>query len=113
MLKQVVVVRDDLKLSKGKLSVQVSHASVGAMRKSNKILVSRWEKEGSKKVVLKARNEKELNEIRKRAESMRLKTFIVKDAGLTEVPPGTITCLGIGPDEEKKIDRVTGSLPLL
>lgn len=37
----------------------------------------------------------------------------MKDAGHTELPPGTITCLGIGPDDDKKIDKITGNLKLL
>ena len=47
------------------------------------------------------------------AEDIGIKTALITDAGHTVVEPGTITCLGIGPDEEGKIDAVTGELPLL
>jgi len=43
----------------------------------------------------------------------KLPHFLVKDAGLTQLKVGTITCLGIGPSEEKKIDKITGKLKLL
>ncbi len=113
MSKQIIVVRKDLGLSQGKLSVQVSHASVGAVKKSDNKKVSRWEKEGSKKVAVKVDGKEGLLSVKEEAEKRGLTTFLVKDAGLTELEPGTMTCLGIGPDEDEKIDEVTGSLPLL
>jgi PTH2 family peptidyl-tRNA hydrolase len=112
-LKQVIVVRDDLNLSRGKLAVQVAHASILGFLKSEKEKRDTWLREGQKKIVLKVRNLDELFEIKNKAEREKLVTAIVEDAGLTEVPPGTITALVIGPDEAKKIDKITGSLPLL
>jgi PTH2 family peptidyl-tRNA hydrolase len=56
---------------------------------------------------------KTLMEVKVRAEEANLTVAVVRDAGLTEVPPGTITAVVIGPDEERKVDRVTGNLPLL
>jgi PTH2 family peptidyl-tRNA hydrolase len=81
--------------------------------KSEKEKRDAWLREGQKKIVLKVRNLDELFEIKNKAEREKLVTAIVEDAGLTEVPPGTITALVIGPDEAKKIDKITGSLPLL
>lgn len=107
------MVRDDLNLSRGKLAVQVAHASILGFLKSEKEKRDVWLREGQKKIVLKVRNLDELFEIKNKAEREKLATAIVEDAGLTEVPPGTITALVIGPDEAKKIDKITGSLPLL
>lgn len=111
--KQVIVVRDDLNLSRGKLAVQVAHASVLGFLKSDREKREIWLREGQKKVVLKVGSLEELLGIKFRAEKENLVTAIVEDAGLTEVPPGTITAIAIGPDESKKIDKITGHLPLL
>ena len=111
--KQVILVRDDLKMSKGKLAVQVSHASVDALMKSDKKIVEEWRKEGMKKVVLKVENLEELKKFETLAKKECLKTALIKDAGLTEFSKAEITCLGIGPEEGDKIDKVTGRLKML
>jgi peptidyl-tRNA hydrolase, PTH2 family len=103
----------DLNLPKGKLAAQVSHASVDATLKSDKKIVQKWIKVGSKKVVLKVNDEKDLFKYKQIAEDNGLTTALVKDAGRTTIAPGTITCLGIGPDEEGKIDQVTGELSMM
>ena len=111
--KQVILVRMDLKLSKGKLGAQVAHASVDTALKSNKGNITDWKADGSKKVVLKVDNEKDLFKYKQIAEDNGLKTALIKDAGRTAIAPGTITCLGIGPDDEEKIDSVTGNLKMM
>ena len=111
--KQVILVRKDLKLPKGKMAAQVSHASVDATLKSDKRTVEMWRNQGMKKIVLEAANEKELFKHKQMAEDLGLKTALITDAGHTVLEPGTITCLGIGPDEEEKIDRVTGKLKMV
>ena len=112
-LKQVVVVRQDLKMPRGKLSAQVAHASVEAMLKASKAKFNKWKKQGYKKVVLKVKDENELLEYQKLAKKNKLKTALIRDAGRTVLKPGTVTCLGIGPDYEDKIDKVTGDLEAL
>lgn len=114
--KLVIVVRDDLTISKGKLAAQVAHAAVEcAIKAQDRIpdIFRGWYREGQKKVVLKVKNEKELFLLKEKAESIGFVTALITDAGLTEVPPGTVTCLGIGPDKEDFLDRITSSLPLL
>jgi len=111
-MKQVILVRKDLKLSKGKLSAQCAHASVEAVLRSDKEKVNEW-RIFSKKVILKVKDEKELLEFKRLADKSKLVNALIKDAGLTEIPPGTITCLAIGPDEDKKIDKITGKLKIL
>lgn len=112
-LKQVILVRQDLKLPKGKLGAQVAHASVEAVLKSDKTKVNKWRITGQKKVVLKVTSKDELVKYKNMAEKSGLITALITDAGKTVVAPGTMTCLGIGPDEEEKIDKVTGSLKML
>lgn len=113
MYKQVILVRQDLKLPKGKLAAQVSHASVASLLKSNKKIVKAWESEGMKKVVLKVKDLDELMGYKKKAEDNKLVVSLISDQGRTVLEPGTITCLGIGPDEEQKIDKVSGKLKML
>ena len=111
--KQVILVREDLKMPKGKLAAQVSHASVDATLKSDKKIIDLWKKEGGKKVILKVNDEKELFKYKQLAEDSGLKTALIKDAGHTVLEPGTVTCLGIGPDEDKKIDKICEKLKLV
>lgn len=114
--KLVVAVRGDLELSKGKLAVQVAHAAVmaalDAKAKHRKAFADWWE-EGQKKVVVQARDLPELNVLRTKARSLGLTTALVEDAGLTELPPGTVTCLGVGPGPNETVDQVTGHLKLI
>jgi len=114
MVKQVIIVRGDLKLGKGKIAAQACHASLGAYRKAknhNKDVVREWENEGEKKVVLSGTLE-ELMEFKRWADDNKVLSYLVKDAGYTQVEPGTITALGLGPDSEEKL-KPTEKLKLL
>ena len=111
--KQVILVREDLKLPKGKLAAQCSHASVDTILKSDRKIVDLWKREGGKKVVLKVKDDKELFKYKQMAEDDGIKTALITDAGRTVLEPGTITCLGIGPDLEEKIDKVSGKLKMM
>src|SRR3989344_1563025 len=111
--KQVILVRQDLKLPSGKLAAQAAHAAVEAVLKSTEKMVKIWRKEGMPKIVLKVKDEKELLKYLQGAKGAGLVTALITDAGRTVIAPGTKTCLGIGPDEEEKIDEVTGKLGLL
>ncbi len=114
--KQVIVFRSDLKMSKGKIVAQAGHAAVSAgeeSRKHHKNWWKAWRQEGQCKIAVKVKSEKELLELEKQAKELTLPCALIIDRGLTEVPPGTITCLGIGPAPAEKIDKATGMLPLL
>ncbi len=113
MYKQVIVIRDDLELSQGKLAVQAAHASHAAARSVKKEIVKSWIASGEKKIVLKAKDLDELKRLEDRCRKLKLPCALISDAGLTEVRKGTVTALGIGPDDEKKIDKVTGALSLM
>ena len=112
-MKQVILVRKDLKLPAGKLAVQVAHAAVEATLKSSKSKVDEWRAEGMKKVVLEVSDLDELKKFQQMAKTEKLIASMITDAGLTVVEPGTITCLAIGPDEDGKIDKITGKLKIL
>lgn len=109
-LKQVILIRKDLKMSKGKIAAQAAHAAVEATLKSSDRLVSKWRQSGMKKITLKVTSEKDLFKYMQIAKDYGLITGLIKDAGRTEIAPGTPTCCAIGPDEEKEIDKVTGDL---
>jgi len=114
--KMVIVIREDLNLSCGKIAVQVAHAAVECTLKSKKEMspwLEEWLREGQKKVVVKTKTLRDLYVLEFKAKNLGLITAIIRDAGLTEVPPGTVTCLGIGPGPEELVNKVTGSLPLL
>jgi len=111
--KQVILVRQDLKLPKGKMAVQCSHAAVEGVLKSDRRLVDAWRKEGGKKVILKVADKKQLLQFKQSANDANLKNVLITDAGKTTVEPGTVTCLGIGPDEESKIDSLTKNLKII
>ena len=112
-MKQLIVVRTDLKMGKGKLAAQVAHASLLAFLKAGYFKRRKWLKEGMKKIVVKVKSKEELIEIYRKAKNMHIPCEIVRDAGLTQIKPGTITALGIGPEEDKKIDKITRNLKLL
>jgi peptidyl-tRNA hydrolase, PTH2 family len=112
-MKQVILVRQDLNLPKGKLAAQVAHASISAYRKAGLIKRRTWLATGMKKVVLKVKDLDELNIYLRDAKNNDLKPALIADAGRTVVESGTITCLGIGPDSDDKINKVTGKLKIL
>ncbi|MDO8660642.1 MAG: peptidyl-tRNA hydrolase Pth2 [Candidatus Woesearchaeota archaeon] len=112
-LKQVILVRKDLKLSKGKMAAQASHASVEAVLQSNKSDITEWRSQGMKKSVLAVADKTELLKFKQLAKDASLVVALITDAGRTHLEPGTMTCLAIGPALEKKIDAVTGELHLI
>lgn len=109
--KMNIVVRDDLDLSKGKIAAQTGHAVLECwLRSDDEKLKRAWREEGGKKVVLKCESQEELYGLNEAAKRAGLITAVIQDAGHTEIAPGTVTCLGIGPDKEEKIDKVTKTL---
>lgn len=112
-MKQAILVRKDLKMGKGKTAAQAAHASVGAYKKANFFKKKLWDLGGQKKVVLKVKDEKELIDYFAKAKRAGLATSLVRDAGRTQVRAGELTSLGIGPDSDEKVDKVTGGLKLL
>jgi PTH2 family peptidyl-tRNA hydrolase len=114
--KMAIVTRSDLKLSTGKLAVQVAHAAVVCAletKKKNSKWFNKWQNEGAKKVVLIVDSEKDFFPLKDKAEELKMTAYIISDAGFTEIPAGTITVLGIGPAPENIMDQVTGDLETL
>jgi len=111
--KQCLIIRNDVKMSCGKRCAQSAHASIGAYNNADKSLQKAWISEGQKKVVLKANDERTLHELKVIAGQNGISSSLVQDAGMTEIPPGTITALGLGPAKTEDLDKITGTLTLL
>ncbi|KAM7398509.1 hypothetical protein PAMA_006423 [Pampus argenteus] len=113
--KMVLVVRNDLKMGKGKVAAQCSHAAVSAykqVQRRNPSLLKQWEYCGQPKVVVKAPDEETLIDLLCHAKEVGLPVSLIQDAGRTQIAPGSRTVLGIGPGPADLIDRVTGDLKL-
>jgi PTH2 family peptidyl-tRNA hydrolase len=114
--KQVIAVRTDLGMSRGKIAVQVAHGAVSSAEQTRvhkQDVWKAWLREGQKKVAVKVGSEEELIELRRLAVNHSIPFALIRDAGMTELPPGTVTVLGIGPAKAEVIDEVTGELKLL
>lgn len=114
--KMAVIIRGDVEMSLGKTISQACHACLESSEISKKKDLQGWKmwrNEGGGKIVLEARNFDEFKNLEARAIKLGLPHARIQDRGLTEVNPGTITALGIGPAAAKLVDKVIGSLPLL
>lgn len=118
--KQVIVIRKDLKMRRGKEIAQGCHASTAVILQLDKTMLGfndprakPWLEGSFKKVCVQVDSEQELLDIVEKAEAKGLLHSLIEDAGLTEfhnVP--TYTCAAIGPDTEKNVDDITGELKL-
>lgn len=108
-VKQAIIFRRDLPMSAGKMVAQGCHASVEACEVAPTFRLRSWRRTGLTKVVLSVPNEADLHTLHEKAVAMDLPCALIRDQGRTEVTPGSVTALAIGPGE---IDTLTGSLPL-
>lgn len=113
--KQVIVMRTDLNMRKGKMIAQGAHAAVMATFNAGQLddRVLRWLMYGMKKITVQVGSEAELMEIADKALAAGLHCELVRDAGLTEFKEPTYTCCAIGPNKSEDIDKITGELKLL
>lgn len=126
MIKQVIVIRKDLNMRRGKECAQVAHASmtflmkkvIDNIRSSHNADISittvewEWMTNNFAKIVLQVNSEEELLELYKKAKGESLEAHLIKDLGLTELKVPTYTCMAIGPDESHLIDKITSHLRL-
>jgi len=114
--KMVLVLRGELRLTAGKSAVQAAHAAVMLVRRAEDRDAARldaWLRQGQKKIALVVASLSDLQAIERHARTKGIPSVWVEDAGFTEVPPGTRTCLGLGPALASELDSITGELPLL
>jgi PTH2 family peptidyl-tRNA hydrolase len=115
-IKQAIIVRTDIKMGTGKLAAQVAHASLMSyfdVEKKDSDVAAEWLREGEKKIVLKVADEKDLEKLFAAFKFKKIPCALVSDAGLTQIPPGTKTALGVGPWNGAEIDAFTSALKLL
>ena len=110
----VLMIRGDIKMSKGKVLAQISHAVVSATVKAytSTNIFYKWQADGEKIVILKVPNLKTLFTITNIATRKQVPNGFVIDAGLTELKEETVTVGFVGPDYDNKIDKLTGQLKL-
>ncbi|KAL7624393.1 hypothetical protein AAE478_005957 [Parahypoxylon ruwenzoriense] len=123
--KLVLVVRTDLGMTKGKIAAQCSHATLACYKhlsaqarkagpsSASAQLLARWERRGQAKIAVQVKSEAELLELYGRARSLSVPADVVVDAGRTQIDPGSVTVLGVGPAPKSVVDKVTGHLKLL
>ena len=124
-IKQVIVMRHDLKMRRGKQIAQGAHASMAFLTRRLQSRTSigmddfspneqTWILGSFAKVCVRCNSEEELMAIHDKAIASSLEVHLITDSGRTEFHgKPTRTCLAIGPDEAAKIDQVTGHLELL
>lgn len=112
-----ICIRKDLKMTKGKTVAQSCHATLACFRSLNNSLngpklLERWLARGQAKITLQIENEEHLQELWFKAKELGVMACPIRDAGRTQVEPGTVTVIGIGPAPKSVLDQITGGLKL-
>ncbi|KAI0389445.1 PTH2-domain-containing protein [Xylariaceae sp. FL0594] len=122
--KLVLVVRTDLGMTKGKIAAQCSHATLACYKSLSRAaardpnsaeakILQRWERLGQAKIAVQVKSEDELLTLMGTARSLSITAEVIQDAGRTQIDPGSLTVLGVGPAPKSLVDQVTGGLKLL
>ncbi|KAG5507493.1 hypothetical protein JIQ42_07791 [Leishmania sp. Namibia] len=133
-VKMALVVRKDLKMGSGKIAAQCAHAAVAVVEeilaaKSAESAAAQpalnpvsaawvqwydaWSASGCSKVALQCPDEATMMALAKHARQVNLPHYVIRDAGRTQVAPGSKTVVAVGPGPKSLIDEVTGQLKLL
>lgn len=120
-VRMTLVVRQDLKMGKGKAAAQCSHATLALYKKIlnpnspayNPEMLERWEYgNGQAKITLQVPNQEDMDTLYAQAISMGVNATVVHDAGRTQIAAGSATVLGLGPAPKLAMDRITSELKL-
>ncbi len=110
--KQMIFIRTDLGMNKGKIAAQAAHASLASFLKNEDEINSEWISQGMKKIVLKI-TEKDVKAILTECKKNKFICAVIHDAGKTQVEAGSLTAIGVGPEEEKKLEKAFSTYKLL
>ncbi|XP_050311824.1 peptidyl-tRNA hydrolase 2, mitochondrial-like isoform X2 [Anthonomus grandis grandis] len=111
----VLGVRNDLKMQKGKVAAQCGHGAMAAyanVLNTSPALLRDWLKNGGTKIALRVESEEQLLDLDKKAKELNVLSSIIRDAGQTQVAPGTRTVIAIGPAPKSVLEKITGHLKL-
>lgn len=118
-VKQLIVMRKDLNMRKGKIAAQAGHAALGAYlatvaATNHKNYLDDWLNKGHfTKICVYVNSEEEIRELERKAKGAGIICKVIVDAGFTEFHgEPTITCMGFEPLPAEIIDPITGDLPL-
>ncbi|KAI0518314.1 PTH2-domain-containing protein [Xylaria bambusicola] len=122
--KLVLVVRTDLGMTKGKIAAQCSHATLACYKTLSRSaarrptsaeakILQRWERLGQAKIAVQVKSQDELLTLMGKARSLGVTAEVIQDAGRTQIDPGSLTVLGVGPAPKSLVDQITGGLKLL
>ncbi|KAK5111986.1 hypothetical protein LTR62_004520 [Meristemomyces frigidus] len=116
--KLVLVVRNDLGMTKGKIAAQCGHATLACYKtlvQANPAhpVLRQWERLGQAKVAVKVESEEDMLMLQAQAISLGLCAQVIHDAGRTQIASGSATVLGVGPGPKSEVDKVTSHLKLL
>lgn len=127
-IKQVIVIRKDLNMRKGKMVAQGAHASISVLADALRVAATDWDhdrlvslepemiqwlEQGQTKICVSVNSEEELLAVFEAAKEAKLPRSLIRDAGHTEFNEPTLTAVAIGPAIASKIDKITGKLTLL
>ncbi len=123
-IKQIIAVRTDLNMGRGKIAGQVAHASMEFLRETiteldhrHGVELSMTEREwlfGDRtKIVVQGGSEASLLALQEAAAARGLQAHVIRDLGKTEIEPNTVTALAIGPAHDYDLVELTGHLRLL
>lgn len=120
-VRMALVIRQDLGMKKGKIAAQCCHAALACYRliatdssrdSYNMEMTTRWLCGGQAKITLKCPTKESLDELFAMALSLGVNSYVVHDAGRTQIAAGSATVLGLGPAPKAVLDQITGDLKL-
>lgn len=120
-VRMALVIRQDLGMTKGKIAAQCCHAALACFRliacdpskaSYNPDMTHRWLARGQAKITLKCPDKETMDELFAKAIALGVNSYVVHDAGRTQIAAGSATVLGLGPAPKAVLDQITGDLKL-